>query len=413
MANVLHLKATRISPEQWFMVSALIVNGGNYFYNLLLGRWLGPTQFADAAILITLLLVLSFVAMTFQLAVAKFTLHFEGTVHHRFIQWAYRWAIGIGFLFGFGMVWGASGLQGIFHTQSKMMFIIFGCATPLYFLMSINRGRWQGAQAFVSLAITYQLEMIARLGITILLLLIFQNTPTISVSIGMALSFIAGFLPYKKIVKVAKTVQLPAKDKKLLLHFLLCTAFYELTQIICNNSDILLVKHYFPAYEAGLYASLALIGRVVYFVTWMVIMVLLPKVIALKKEGESTTQLLLKYCTYISIFAGGIVGFTFLFPELSVQLLFGEAYVAIAPLLGWYALATALFAISNIFAYYFLSLDRYIPVALGAFGGILQVGLICFFHTDLFQVVLMQVLAMGLLCGLQLGYFFWTQKKNR
>ena len=57
---------------------------------------------------------------------------------------------------------------------------------------------------------------------------------------------------------------------------------------IINNSDILLVKHYFDPYNAGLYASLALIGRVVYFTAWMFVMLLLPKVIELKKEGKKT-----------------------------------------------------------------------------------------------------------------------------
>ena len=70
---------TRLAPEQLFILSSFVVNGGNYLYNLLLGRYLGPSAFSDAAILITLLLVLSFVAMTFQLAVAKFTLEFEST----------------------------------------------------------------------------------------------------------------------------------------------------------------------------------------------------------------------------------------------------------------------------------------------------------------------------------------------
>ena len=55
------------------MLSVLVVNGGNYLYNLILGRLLGPEQFADAAVLITFLLVLSFIAMTFQLVTAKFS----------------------------------------------------------------------------------------------------------------------------------------------------------------------------------------------------------------------------------------------------------------------------------------------------------------------------------------------------
>ncbi|MFV8358270.1 sugar isomerase, partial [Flavobacterium sp. XS1P32] len=57
----------KFSPEQLFMVTILFVNGGNYLYNLLLGRILGPAEFSDAAILITFLLILSFVGMTFQI----------------------------------------------------------------------------------------------------------------------------------------------------------------------------------------------------------------------------------------------------------------------------------------------------------------------------------------------------------
>ena len=67
----------QVSAEQIFMLSILLVNGGNYIYNLLLGRILGPAEFSDAAILITFLLVLSFVGMTFQIVTAKYAVLFE------------------------------------------------------------------------------------------------------------------------------------------------------------------------------------------------------------------------------------------------------------------------------------------------------------------------------------------------
>ncbi|MFT5077499.1 MAG: hypothetical protein ACI917_000001, partial [Patiriisocius sp.] len=59
-----------IRPETFFVLSSFVVNGGNYLYNLLMGRMLGPEVFADVAILITLLLVISFIAMTFQVVVS-------------------------------------------------------------------------------------------------------------------------------------------------------------------------------------------------------------------------------------------------------------------------------------------------------------------------------------------------------
>ena len=87
-----------IKPEQLFMISVLFVNGGNYIYNLLLGRILGPAEFADAAILITLLLVLSFAGMTFQIVTAKYAVLFEKAKLNSFLSFATKYAVIIGLL---------------------------------------------------------------------------------------------------------------------------------------------------------------------------------------------------------------------------------------------------------------------------------------------------------------------------
>ncbi|EAQ40432.1 polysaccharide transporter [Dokdonia sp. MED134] len=412
MIAIQHKIKKILSPEQIFMLSAFVVNGGNYLYNLGLGRVLGPGAFADAAILITLLLVLSFVAMTFQLAVAKFTTEFDKSKQEAFVQRAHKQATTFGIILGAAIVVFAGSLQTLFQTESSVMFTIFGIAVPLYFIMSVNRGNLQGRKSFIALSITYQLEMVCRLALTFALLLFFNIESSVAVATAIAISFIAGVFPFKKLTS-RKAVQsaLTSKESKAVMNFFVLTACYELTQIICNNSDILLVKHYFPSYDAGLYASLALIGRVVYFVTWMFVMLLLPTVVSMRKEGKNSVPVLMKYVGYITALASGIVLFTFLFPSFAVQILFGEQYMSIAPLLGWYALATSFFALSNIFAYYYLSLDHYKPIVIAAIFGVLQIVLIILFHDSLFEVVLAQVVAMGSLLIAQLLYFWKMQVK--
>lgn len=412
MIAIQHKIKKILSPEQIFMLSAFVVNGGNYLYNLGLGRVLGPGAFADAAILITLLLVLSFVAMTFQLAVAKFTTEFDKSKQEAFVQRAYKRATTFGIILGAAIVVFAGSLQTLFQTESSVMFTIFGIAVPLYFIMSVNRGNLQGRKSFIALSITYQLEMVCRLALTFALLLFFNIESSVAVATAIAISFIAGVFPFKKLTsKKAVQSALTSKESKAVMNFFVLTACYELTQIICNNSDILLVKHYFPSYDAGLYASLALIGRVVYFVTWMFVMLLLPTVVSMRKEGKNSVPVLMKYVGYITALASGIVLFTFLFPSFAVQILFGEQYMSIAPLLGWYALATSFFALSNIFAYYYLSLDHYKPIVIAAIFGVLQIVLIILFHDSLLEVVLAQVVAMGSLLIAQLLYFWKMQVK--
>ena len=409
-----YLKSIKIKPEQIFMISVLLVNGGNYLYNLILGRYLGPEKFADAAILITFLLVLSFVAMTFQLVTAKFSVLFEDTIFYNFISKMYKNATIFGLILGVIVVLFSIQLQTFFKTSTSSMFVIFGLGIPFYFLMSVNRGVFQGKKELTSLSITYQGEMISRLLITFLLFWLLEIESSILISIGIFCSFIVALFPFKlKNFTFFKSINLEAPQKKRVLRFFTITAFYELTQIIINNSDILLVKHYFNQFDAGLYASLALIGRVVYFIAWMFVMLLLPTVIELKKDGKSTVPILLKYVSYIAAIASLIIVSCFLFPQQIINILFGGEYISIEALLWKYALATGIFAISNIFAYYYLALDIYIPVILSGLFGMLQVVCIVFFHDSLEQVVHVQIITMILLMIMQLSFFFFSNFAGR
>lgn len=397
-----------IKPEQLFMLSVLLVNGGNYLYNLILGRILGPEKFADAAILITFLLVLSFVAMTFQLVTAKFSVLFEDSVFSGFISKIYKNALFTGVFLAILIVVFSLQLQSFFRTTSSTMFVIFGIGVPFYFLMSVNRGVFQGKQELKSLSITYQSEMISRLLLTFTLLYLLDIDSSLIIAIGIFFSFIFGLLPFRTSnFSLSKKFVLDTANKKLVKNFFIITAFYELTQIIINNSDILLVKHYFESYEAGLYASLALIGRVVYFIAWMFVMLLLPTVVQLKKEGKDTLPILLKYVAYIAVIAATIVVSCFFFPDEIIKILFGSEYLSISNLLWKYASATGIFAISNIFAYYYLSLDKYVPVVLSGIFGMLQIVLVVLFHDSLEQVVHVQIIAMVLLLFVQLSFFFF------
>ena len=399
----------KISQEQLFMFAILIVNGGNYLYNLLLGRILGPVAFSDAAILITFLLTLSFIGMTFQIVTAKYAVLLENEKLQLFLQLTTKYSLFIGILLGTAIMVFSTQLQNIFKTESSTMFLIFGLGLPIYFVMSVNRGLYQGKNTLNKLSITYQFEMLSRLLITFALILLFPLvSSSILISIGIVVSFVLGLFPFQKSLIKMKSMSTKALlDHKSILIFFGLTAFYEFTQIIINNSDIMLVKHYFDNEQAGLYASLALIGRVVYFVAWMFVMLLLPKVIQLKKDGKNTLPILFKYVSWITLLSAVIVIITKLFPVFVIQIMFGEQYLAIAPLLWKYALATSIFAIANIFAYYFLSVKKYIPVIISAILGLSQIVLIIFFHNSLEQVVFMQIIAMVLLLIFQSIYFFY------
>lgn len=394
----------------------MIVNVGNYLYNFLLARILGPELFADAALLITFLLMLSFLAMAFQLTTAKFAIGFRVKTYRRFVSSMYKTALILGIPLGILIVVFSSQFQQIFQTTSSSMFMIFGIGVPVYFILSINRGSFQGKREFKSLSITYQTEMFSKLLVTFALLLCFGIEEITVIAIGIVVSLIFGLFPFNlKLFSLQKNTRIREVYKNQIKTFFILTAFYELTQIIINNSDVLLVKHYFDSHDAGLYASLALIGRMVYFITWMYVMLLLPKVILLKKEGKETSGILFKYIAYVFVVLVVLVAGCVLFPKVFIHVLFGEQYLDVASLLWKYALATSIFSIANIFSYYYLSLDKYIPVIISSLFALLQVVLIVWFHNSLEQVIDVQVFSMIVLLLIQLMFYVTTAaaKKRR
>lgn len=382
------------------MISSLLVNAGNYALNLCLGRWLGPEVFAEANILATLVMILSFIAVGLQLTVAKYaaTLFAQNQKENLknlvsvFVKTGKRFGL---FLLPILLLL-ASFIKVYLLFKSIMPLLILFLGFPLYILMSISRGYFQGTNQFKKLATTYVIEMIGRVIVTLALLFIFKDSAHLSsfVALGFLASFIATYL-YSKIKTSSSAQQLPYKKE--IISFLAVIGIYELSQILINNSDVILVKHFFSAEEAGHYAAIALIGRIVFFATWTIVTLLFPKVIEKEKRGESHTHLFWGALTLVGTIGMMIVGACFFFDTRIIEILFGAEYISMSHILGTYALATCLFACANVFAYYHMSLNNYVPVAISIVIGILQIISIYIFHHSLEQVVFIQIGLMSIL----------------
>ncbi len=369
--------------------STLVVNLGNYLINLFLGRWMGPAAFSDIGLLVTLMLMLSFIALAFQLTAARYTALYHSGEQDKLgplLAWLRRIALYTGLIMAAGSMLFSFYLQHFFKTSSLWLFPIFGAGMPLYLIMSMNRGILQGRERYGKLALTYQVEMWSRLVFSIVA--IKTGAGATGVSVAITLSLLASLLVSGNHLRL-KTDSSPERSS--LLRFLLLILVYECSQILINNSDTMLVKHFFPPDEAGLYAALALIGRIVYFGTWTVVTLLFPIVIRLEKEGKPHLSYFAGGLTVVALLSGAIVAFSFFFPEWMVRILFGPAYISIAPLLWRYALATALFTCANVFVYYNISLERRLPVWITIAGGVLQIVLIWNWHDSFQQVISIQI----------------------
>ncbi len=405
--NVVEKLKDKFGAGLFLFIATFLVNVSNYALNLVLGRWLGPEGFSEANLIATLVMGLSFVAMGVQLASAKLVAEKKEET-----TWALAGRIlWISILLVAILTASAPYIASFLQLNTSSSIIIVSIGVPFYFLMSIGRGSLQGKTDFRKLAWTYIIEMVLRCVSTVALLWIFYDSPyrTEIIAAGFLISFIGTWVYYRVPVKLSITSS--NKNLSKISKFLAIIMLYELSQILINNSDVVLVKHYFNAFDAGLYASLALLGRAVFFATWTVVTILFPKVIEKEKNGEPHLQLFWNalgivggvglIMTIGSYFLGGLV----------LGLAFGSAYQGIADQLWIYTTLTSLFACANVFVYYYLSLEKYTPVVISILIGTLQIIAISIYHPTLLGVMYIQVALMTLMLLSMISYHSITNYK--
>jgi O-antigen/teichoic acid export membrane protein len=397
-----------LTPSAVFIVSSVVVNAANYGFNLILGRFLGPDLYADAVFYTTLALAFSFVALMFQMTATRFiALNSDDAVLNLQIR-AYlnRLSLFLGLGFGAFLVLGASFIQRYFHIQNAYPIVLLGISLPFYFLMSVGRGVEQGQLHFKRLTITYQIELWAKVIFTFLLLYLgFQAS---SVALATVISFFAALA---FCYNFTFGYSLSENTRKDIFSFFVSVGIYEFSQILINNSDVLLSKSFLATSVAGQYAALAMIGRIVFFSSFPVVMVVIPTIITKIKNNEPYQKLFYgSIIACLSIICIIILG-CYAFDTLIMEVLFGSAFLSVSSYLWQYAIATGLFTLCNIFIYYHLSLNQRFGVWLSIAAGLLQIALIFFQHTEIQDFINAQIISMGLLLVSILGFHFFKARK--
>lgn len=399
-----------------FFISATLVNVGNYAFNLLLGRWLGPAVFADVNLMVTLLLFVSFIAAALAMVTSRFTAGYHATGAESAISalraWLNRVAwIGGGAL-GLLFVVGAPLLRDFFHVSSAWPFVILAAGVPVYLALAVQRGVLQGRTRFPRLAASYQTEMWVRLALALGLAL--AGFAVNGVTAALTVSLAAAWLVARGIQRpTLGAAPLAEGERRAITRFAVAAGGALAGQILINNSDVLIVKHFFPAEDAGHYAALALIGRIVFFATWSVVTTLFPIVAQKHARGEPHHHLLLASLGLVMVVSAAIAAASYFIPDLIIGTLFGPAYLPVAPLLWLYAVATALYALANVVINYRLSADNKLGSVFVVVAGVAQVGALWFFHATLRDVVLIQIAIMSCLLLATLAWDFWLWRGER
>ena len=159
-----------------------------------------------------------------------------------------------------------------------------------------------------------------------------------------------------------------------------------LTVTFLYTADIIIVKHYFPNDTAGIYSGIAVIARIIFFITGSVVGVLLPS-IKIKDGNNENSRILRKAMILIMILGGTVLIVFSLFPEFAINLLIGDRYLVYANLLPRMSLVLFLVSIINLLSNYMLALRNYC-LAFVSVAGISIISIVSIFrHETLVQII--------------------------
>lgn len=369
-----------------------MVSVANFGYNVSMARLLGPAEFGHVTAVATLLMLASAIGLSFQLVCAKFiarntTSAAKALIHDGLMRRA--WFVGAAV--GVGMILTSGVIAHLLRLPSPMLVVMLAIALMFYPALGVKRGVLQGTCNFRYLSGNFVLEALVKLLLAVGL--VWAGYGTMGAVGGIAASLLAAFI-FARIDftrEGSSEMVAPASFREGMQ-----VIVFFVGQVVLNNIDILLVKYFFAPTEAGLYAAVALVGRLLYFSSWSIVSAMFP-VSASVEPNQRPNHVL--FTPLLLVFGMSVlyIGVMALFPKTIVAMLFGTGFQQAEPLLSLYATATGLYALSVVLMTYEMSRKIVNTGWLQLiFSGVLVVA-ISLFHQSLREVVQVQLVIMALL----------------
>jgi O-antigen/teichoic acid export membrane protein len=369
-----------------------LVGVTNLVYNVATARLLGPTGFAHATAVYTLLMLTSAITLSFQVVCAKYVASHDtdeeksaifAGLHLR--AWMAGIALGL-VLFLFNRV-----IQEYLNLPNPVLISLLALGTAFYIPLGVRRGYIQGIHAFKALSLNFMLEGLVRLGGAYLLIRLglgVEGAVLASVIAVIASYFLAKPSPG---LSALRSMDVPISFGE----GLQAIVFFS-GQVIINNFDIVLVKHFFASDQAGIYAAVSLVGRLVNMCAWSVVNTMFPVSAAARQSDREARPVLFLSLFLVFLILSVLILGLWAIPSFLWRTLFGAHfelgnYGGLAALLILYAVTTGIYSLSSVMITYEMSrkIANTSWVQL-AFSGALALG-ICVFHHTLAQVIYVQL----------------------
>ena len=391
------LRAKVLSGSFMLLAGSSSVTLINFAYNIAVARYLGPSGFGHVSAVCTLLILISAITLSFQIVSAKIVAQQESLPAKRT---AYRgfhrraWFCGV--LAGMVMLLFRGVIAGYLNLPDSVPVALMAVGAAFYVPLGSRRGYLQGAHRFGHLAINVVAEGVVRLGGSLLAIMMgYGVTGVIAAnSAAVVMAYVLAFpTPRVAVAEEPEAISVAFREGLQAIGFFVGA-------VIINNFDIVLVKHFFAPAAAGLYAAVALVGRVIYVLSWSVVSGMFPIAAGARAQKTRDHGVLATSLTLVLAIGSSITLVLWLAPSSVWTAVFGSRFGIVGDLpylLALYAATTTIYSLSIVFIAYEMSHKiantAWIQLAFSA----VLIGSIYKFHSSLEQVIRVQLVMMVLL----------------
>jgi len=401
-----YVKHPLISGSVVIFSGTLLANLFNYFYNIYMNHNLSVANFGTLTSLIAIVSLFSFATDSFVPTVVHFAASYFAREEYDMVRGLFfkftKFTFFLGIFSCFVFIIFSRQLSYFFNISEKSLVILIGIIVMTNIVFIVNKSMIQAKLAFTFLSLITLVGSMLKFFIGALLVMVHFNV--YGALIGFILSFgvqyFLSFLPLKNVLRGKSSSNVIGTKKIISYGAPAALSLVGVTFFI--STDLIMVKHFFNPQSAGLYAGLALVGKVIYFFSAPIGMVMFPLIVQKHSNNEDYKNIFKLSILLVLLPSVCLTIFYLLFPDFTISFFLKyKQYVSIKPYLGIYAIYISLYSVLLILTNFFLSIKKtrvYIPIIIGS---IVQATGLWFFHKDFWQVITISLISLAIpLCVL-------------
>jgi len=390
------IQDTIFSDQELFRYSFLMVFATmlamiiNYFFQVLVGRFLGPSDYGIFGSLMAILYLISVFGGAINTSITKISSEFFAKkeiskIKRVLTTYSFRLLI-LGSSLAILLFLFSSYISNFLKTDEFFSIILLAISFPLTFLSSNLFGILRGMQRFKEYAFISVLQPIIKLALALILIFLGFKVSGAVGAVVISGFFVCGLaFYYLKDVLKEKGKRF---DKTLLIKYSLPVFILSFCITAMINLDILLVKNLFSSEESGFYVAASTLSKIVFWISGSLIVVMFPKATSLNISEKSKARKIFRTTIiYTLIISFAFLFFTFLFPDFVIYFAFGENFLKASEIIFLFFVLMSLISIIQIILNYDLSIDKIKPIYILPIFVFFEILLIYLFHSSLIQVI--------------------------